>query len=103
MNESQAFKKNIQVAEAIDAHLKFRYTRAIKRNIAYWHYRIAVNMSEAGTDDGILAHLRSSLVNCPSHEQISKKAILAMFIKHSLPTLHAWLKQARTVLRSIRS
>lgn len=103
MDSTESYKTIIQVAQAIDAHLGFRYTRAIKKNIAYWHYRIALNMSREGVDKGILAHLRSSIRNGFSNEQISKKAILAMFIKHSCPVLYLRFKQVQNAFRSIRS
>jgi len=103
LSTSESYKISIQVAQAIDAHLGFKYTRAIRKNIAYWHYRIALNMSREGVDKGISAHLRSSIRNCFSHEQISKKAFLAMFIKHSCPVLYMRLKQVQKALRSIRS
>jgi glycosyltransferase involved in cell wall biosynthesis len=103
LSESEIYRKSIQVAEAIDAHLGFKYTKAIKKNIAYWHYRIALNMSKEGIDKRIFAHLKASIRNCFSHEQISKKAILAMFIKHSCPVLYMRLKQIKDALRSIRS
>ena len=99
----EMFRKNIQVAEAIDAHLRFRYTRAIRKNIAFWHYGIALNMSKEGVDKGISGHLISSIRNYFFHEEISKKAILALFIKHSCPVLYMQLKQVQKALRSIRS
>ena len=103
MSESDRFRKSIQVAEAIDAHLGFKYTRAIRKNIAYWHLRIALNWGMEGVDKGISAYLISSIRNCLSHEQISKKAILAMLVKHWCPVLYLRLKQVKDALRSIRS
>lgn len=103
LSQSEKYKINIQVAEAIDAHLGFKYTRAIRKNIAWCHYKIAMNMSMEGTDKGISAHLRASIRNCLSHENISKKAILAVFIKHSFPVLYMRLKQIQKALRGIHS
>ena len=100
-------KINIQVAEAIDAHLGFKYTRAIRKNIAYWHYRLAMNMDRERVDNGISAHLRSSIRNCFSHEKIPKKEILTMLIKHSFkhswPVAYVRLKQVKEALSRFRS
>ena len=97
---SEGFKISIQVAEAIDAHLGFKYTKAIRKNIAYWHYRLAVKMDMEGADNGIFSHLISSIRNCPSHEGISKRVILVIFIKHAFPILYTRLKQVQKALRS---
>ena len=100
---SDGFKMSIQVAEAIDAHLGFKYTRAIRKNIAYWHYRLAVRMDMEGADTGIFPHLISSMRNYFFHEGISKRLILVIFIKHAFPVLYMRLKQAQKALRSIHS
>ena len=93
LSESERYVKTIRVAEAIDAHLRFKHTRAIRRTTAYCHYQIAVNMRLEGNGEGIFQHLWSAISESPFHERIPKKHIAAMLVKHAASVLVADIDQ----------
>jgi glycosyltransferase involved in cell wall biosynthesis len=81
------YEKTIVVARAIDAHLQFRYATAIGRRIAYWHYRIAAEMSRDGSEDGIVRHLLQALRY--RSDEIPTADVLRLLFKHTTPKIYS--------------
>jgi glycosyltransferase involved in cell wall biosynthesis len=104
LSKVDAYKKNIIVAEAINAHLNFKYTQEIEERVAYWHYQIASEMSREGLKDGIIKHLFESLRH--KNEKIPKSDVYRLIFKHTAPSLYfriywRW-QRIREIIRASR-
>jgi glycosyltransferase involved in cell wall biosynthesis len=105
LSEVERSEKTIQVANVLDAHLGFQYTRAIRKQIAYCHYQIAAQMSKEGVDRAVVAHLASSMRACLFHERISKATVAVLLVKHSTPAVFRslqWIQKAAWNIRHIQ-
>jgi len=87
--QHEIYKKSIVVANAIDRHLEFKYSRAIKRRIAFWHYRAARGMIKAGVGEGLMGHLVRSLRGDAA--EVPKKKVLRLMFRHGAPGLYSRL------------
>jgi len=86
LSEIDAFRTNITVAMAIDKHLGHRFSNAICKNIAYWNYRIAINMLKDGAKKGVLSHLIGAL-RC-EHDEIPRQNVYRLLFKTLAPGIY---------------
>ncbi len=87
LRRSKTYEVNIAVAQAIDAHLHFRFTDDIKESIACWHYQAAQSLEEEGATSGIVAHLLKALH--PRSKRVPRSDLYRRLFKHALPGLYS--------------
>jgi glycosyltransferase involved in cell wall biosynthesis len=90
-------EKTIYAAKIINEHLKFKFNKGIKRNIALWHYEIASNLSWRGNRQEALCHLTKYIALCP-YAKISVINTLKILIRNIFPTLYKLLTTLRNRL-----